>query len=182
MPRLVAPALPDGTLRSLPQPTLRIDDELCLRPWRLEDLPRGIPVACAVVVAHDRLVEIDEINPPSVPEPVGGYANGLRVTGFQRMLFISGQIPQDRRGHVPADIEEQCRLVWAHILAVLGHSGMDVQNLVKVTTYLADRAHAAANTAVRNEILGAHRPALTVIIAEIWDPAWLIEIEATAAA
>jgi 2-iminobutanoate/2-iminopropanoate deaminase len=31
-------------------------------------------------------------------------------------------------------------------------------------------------------ILGDHRPALTVIVAGIWDPAWLIEIEAIAAA
>jgi len=59
---------------------------------------------------------------------------------------------------------------------------MDVTNLVKVTTFLSDRADAAVNTAVRNDVLGTHRPALTVIMAGIWDPAWLIEIEATAAA
>ncbi|WP_243706386.1 RidA family protein [Micromonospora sp. KC721] len=59
---------------------------------------------------------------------------------------------------------------------------MDVTNLVKVTTFLSDRAYASVNTAVRNEVLGTHRPALTVTLAGIWDPAWLIEIEAIAAA
>jgi hypothetical protein len=34
---------------------------------------------------------------------------------------------------------------------------------------LSDRAYAAVNTAVCNEILGAHRPALTVILTGIWD-------------
>lgn len=59
---------------------------------------------------------------------------------------------------------------------------MDVANLVKVTTFLGDRDRATANTVVRNEILRGHRPALTVIVTGIWDPTWLIEIEAIAAA
>lgn len=127
-------------------------------------------------------VETAAINPPSVPEAVGGYVNGLEVRSAQRMLFISGQIPQDRHGRVPDGIEAQCRLVWANLTAVLRQAGMEVTNLVKVTTFLSDRAHAAINTEVRNDVLGAHRPALTVIIAGIWEPAWLIEIEAIAAA
>lgn len=66
--------------------------------------------------------------------------------------------------------------------AALTTAGMDVTNLVKVTTFLGDRRYAAVNTAVRNEMLGDPRPALTVIAAGIWDPAWLVEIEAIAAA
>jgi 2-iminobutanoate/2-iminopropanoate deaminase len=98
---------------------------------------------------------------PSVPAPIGGYANGLAVTGFQGMLFVSGQIPQDVLGQVPNDLEQQCRLVWAHILAILDHAGMDAHNLVKVTTFLADRAHSAVNTAVRTEILGGQHVPLS---------------------
>ena len=127
-------------------------------------------------------METFAINPPTVPEAVGGYVNGLDVRGAQRTLYISGQIPQDRAGQVPDGIEAQCRLVWANLTAVLHEAGMGTTNLVKVTTFLADRAHATVNTAVRNEVLGTHRPALTVILAGIWDPAWLIEIEAIAAA
>jgi enamine deaminase RidA (YjgF/YER057c/UK114 family) len=126
-------------------------------------------------------MEISAIDPSSVPVAVGGYVNGLDVRGAQRLLFISGQIPQDREGRIPDGIEDQCRLVWANLTAVLRDAGMEVTNLVKVTTFLSDRAHAAVNTAVRNEVLGAHRPALTVVLAGIWDPAWLIEIEAIAA-
>jgi len=59
------------------------------------------------------------------------------VDGAERFLFISGQIPQTRGGHVPTDIEEQCRLVWANVLAVLDAAGMSVGNLVEVTTFLS---------------------------------------------
>jgi 2-iminobutanoate/2-iminopropanoate deaminase len=117
-----------------------------------------------------------------VPEATGGYVNALQVEGASRLLFMSGQIPQTREGHVPDRIEDQCRLVWAHLTAALAAAAMDVTNLVKVTTILSDREYAAANTDIRNEVLGDHRPALTAIVAGIWDPSWLIEIEAVAAA
>jgi len=72
--------------------------------------------------------------------------------------------------------------MWANLTAVLAAADMSVGNLVKATTFLGDRAHAGVNTAVRDEVLRGHRPALTVIVAGIWDPAWLVEIEAVAAA
>ncbi|MET8076023.1 GNAT family N-acetyltransferase [Streptomyces sp. NPDC005303] len=39
MPYLTDPVLAPGTLSSRTQPTLRTDDGLLLRPWRLEDAP-----------------------------------------------------------------------------------------------------------------------------------------------
>ncbi|MEV6305258.1 RidA family protein [Actinoplanes sp. NPDC051861] len=127
-------------------------------------------------------MEINGVNPSSAPEPSGGYVNALEVVGASRLLFVSGQIPEDRDGWVPADIEQQCRLVWANVTAALHAAGLTVQNLVKVTTFLSDRQFAEVNTAVRREVLGDHQPALTVIITGIFDPAWLVEIEAVAAA
>ncbi|GAB2451299.1 RidA family protein [Nocardia tengchongensis] len=125
------------------------------------------------MVAHD---------PDSVPAAVGGYTNGLEVVGAGRLLFVSGQIPQDRVGNVPDDAAAQCRLIWANIVGTLAHAGLTVANIVKVTTYLSDRSLAAANTAVRTEVLGDHKPALTVVLAGIFNPQWLLEIEVIAAA
>lgn len=65
-------------------------------------------------------------------------------------------------------------------MLTLEETGMGVTNLVKITT-LSDREYAGMNTAVRQDFLGDHRPSLTVIITGIWDPAWLVEIEAIAA-
>jgi len=58
---------------------------------------------------------------------------------------------------------------------------MSVANLVKVTTFLSSRDFAMPNQAIRNEALGTHAPALTVIITGIFDEKWLLEIEAVAA-
>jgi 2-iminobutanoate/2-iminopropanoate deaminase len=44
------------------------------------------------------------------------------------------------------------------------------------------RAGRAENAAVRHEVLGGHSPALTIVITGIFDEAWLLEIEAVAAA
>jgi enamine deaminase RidA (YjgF/YER057c/UK114 family) len=82
---------------------------------------------------------------------------------------------------VPDTFEAQCRQVWANIDRILADAGMERRDLVKVTTFLSDRKYREENSRIRREILGEHLPALTVIIADIYDPAWLLEIEATAA-
>ncbi len=121
-------------------------------------------------------------DPRDAPEAAGGYTHGLSVRGARELLFISGQIPEDRRGVVPDSFEDQCRIVWRHIDVTLDAAGLTLRNLVKVTTYLSSREFAAANSAIRQELLGDHRVALTVVVAKIFDPLWLLEIEAIAAA
>jgi 2-iminobutanoate/2-iminopropanoate deaminase len=59
---------------------------------------------------------------------------------------------------------------------------MTMANLVKVTTFLSSRDFNMTNREVRKEVLGAHSPALTVIITGIFDEKWLLEIEAVAVA
>ncbi len=120
--------------------------------------------------------------PDSVPAPVGNYSLGLEVPAGARLLFISGQIPETLNGEVPPVFEDQCNLVWDHILSILRSAGMSAANLVKVTTFLTDCEHATANSRIRRERLGSHAPALTVMVAQTLDPCWLLEIEALAAA
>ncbi len=120
-------------------------------------------------------------DPSSVPAAQGGYTHGLEVAHPSRWLVVSGQVPEGADGVVPPSAEEQCRVIWDHITAVLADATMSVTDIVKVTTYLGSRDVAAANSEVRREVLGDHRPALTVVVAEICDPAWLLEIEVLAA-
>ena len=115
------------------------------------------------------------------PQP-RSYAQGALLTGFDRVLFVSGQVPEASDGTVPEGFDEQCRLAWHNVLAVLGKAGMTERNLVKVTVFLSDRRYREANARIRHEILGDHEPALTIIITGIYDESWLLEIEATAAA
>jgi enamine deaminase RidA (YjgF/YER057c/UK114 family) len=117
---------------------------------------------------------------PLDPQP-GSYAMGTVVDAPARWLYVSGQVPEDASG-VPAEFADQARLAWRNVLSVLEKGGMTVANLVKVTIFLADRRYRAANAEVRQEVLGDHSPALTIIITGIWDESWLLEIEAVAAA
>jgi 2-iminobutanoate/2-iminopropanoate deaminase len=122
------------------------------------------------------------INAPQAPQPHGGYAQAVEVTGASRWLYISGQIPVSAEGEVPASFAEQARLVWRNLLAQLEAADMRIENLVKVTTFLASREHALQYRSIRQEFLGPLTPALTVIITGIFDEAWLLEVEAVAAA
>lgn len=110
------------------------------------------------------------------------YAQGALVADASQILYLSGQVPETPDGGVPEGFDEQCRLVWRNLLAVLGQAGMSARNLAKVTVFLADREHREANARIRHEVLGDHHPALTVIITGIFESAWLLEIEATAVA
>lgn len=124
---------------------------------------------------------IQPIDPAALPAPTGNYTHGTLVTGARRMVFVSGQVPwADEAGNVPEDFDTQCRLVWRNVLAVLAEAGMGVENLAKVTTYLADRRYREANARIRQEVLGAHRAAFTAIITDIYAEEWLLEIEAIA--
>lgn len=110
------------------------------------------------------------------------YAQAFLVERPSRLLFISGQVPADAEGKVPARFEDQCRRAWRNVEAQLVAAGMTLTDLIKITVFLSDRHYRAANAAVRKEVLGAHAPALTIIITGIYDEEWLLEIEAIAAA
>jgi len=124
---------------------------------------------------------IEPINAPDAPPASGGYAQSVRVSGIEELVFVSGQIPVDTDGGVPATFGEQCRLVWHNVEAQLRAAGLGLANVVKVTTFLGDRANAQENSAIRQEVLAGVTPALTIIVAGIYDPAWLLEIEVIAA-
>jgi len=115
--------------------------------------------------------------------PTGNtYAQASQVTGATRWLFISGQVPASEHGAVPEAYADQYRLAWRNVEAQLLAADMTFDNLVKVTIFLSDRSLIAKSAGLRREILGERSPALTIIIAGIYDSAWLLEIEAVAAA
>ncbi|WGF87152.1 RidA family protein [Marinivivus vitaminiproducens] len=122
------------------------------------------------------------LSAPDAPMPAGGYAQAVELAGASRLVFVSGQIPVKADGSVPATFAEQCRTAWANVEAQLRAAGMTFDNLVKVTIFLADRRFALENREVRRSVLGDRTPAMTVVIATIFDEAWLLEIEAIAAA
>lgn len=116
------------------------------------------------------------------PPVQGSYPQAAEVAGATRWLYLSGQIPVAPDGSLAVDFTGQCRQVWANVETQLHAAGMTLDNLVKVTTFLASRDHALENRQVRLEVLAGRQPALTVIVTGIFDESWLVEIEAVAAA
>jgi len=119
---------------------------------------------------------IRPINPNSI-----AHAGACEVAAGSRLLFISGQVPEEPDGSVPDGFEAQCEQAWRNIIAVLAAAGLGVEHLVKINTFLTDRSQVVANRAIRRKMLGGNEPASTVMIAETVDGKWLLEIEAIAA-
>lgn len=109
-------------------------------------------------------------------------ANAFEVQGASRLLWISAQPPEGADGSVPGDFQGQCRLVWSRIESQLQAAGMGLKHVVKLTIFLRERRYAVDDATIRHDLLGAHRPASSVVIADLFDPRWLLEIEAMAAA
>lgn len=82
---------------------------------------------------------------------------------------------------MPDGFEAQCEQAWRNVKEVLAAAGLGVEHLVKVTTFLTDRAQLVTNRTIRRAMLADHQPALTVVIVETVDSKWLLEIEAIAA-
>lgn len=116
------------------------------------------------------------------PSPDIAFAEACEVSGFQRLLFISGQVPADENGAVPPDYPSQYRLAWANVEKRLEAAGMSFDNLVKATIFLSDRSLIAQSAGLRASILGERCPGITIVLTGIYDEAWLLEIEAVAAA
>ena len=110
------------------------------------------------------------------------FAHATRVTNVTGWLFVSGQVgADDNYENPPTTFKEQARLAWKNVDCRRQAGGFKLTDIAKVTTYLADRKHRGDNFDVRCEVLGSHRPAITIIAADIYDHAWLLEVEVIAA-
>jgi enamine deaminase RidA (YjgF/YER057c/UK114 family) len=129
-----------------------------------------------------RMANIVSHNPPGVFPPYAGYAHAVEVPPGARTLFISGLNGYELDGTtMPADFAAQARLVWRHLGTLLSAADMSYDDLVSLRFFLASPADDPANVAIIKEHLGDHRSCRTVVVQQLLEPEWLIEIEAIAA-
>jgi enamine deaminase RidA (YjgF/YER057c/UK114 family) len=127
-------------------------------------------------------VTVRAFNPRSVAGPFGTYSHGMEVRPPVRMLFGAGQTGVDDDGRIGVGIEEQAQLTWRNIREVLAGAGMEISDIVQLTMYLLHREDLPTARAVREEVLGDHRPASTLVyVAGLANPDWLIEVDFVAA-
>jgi len=115
--------------------------------------------------------------------PLGAYSHGIEVAKECRWVFVSGQLGIAPDGALAESAEAQADLAWANVLRVLAAGGMGVADLVKVTSFVVDRALIPAVRAARLKYMpGPDFPATTfLVVAGLARPEFLVEIEAVAA-
>ena len=122
-------------------------------------------------------------NPVSIAPPFSPYSHGVELPPGKRVLFASGQVGVAPDGSTPPDPLAQNRQAWDNILAILGDAGMGVGDLVRINAYVTTVEAQTAFREVRNEVIGDHRPASTLIrVAGLASDDWSVEIEVVAAA
>lgn len=129
---------------------------------------------------------IDEVRPEHLAPPAAKYAHAVRVEGPATMVFTSGVVPTMPDGTVPSSLEGQARCVWANLIEILRASGLGISDVVSITTYVVAReslsADLAAVMAVRDEVMGDHRAASTLVtVPALARPEWSMEIALVAA-
>jgi 2-iminobutanoate/2-iminopropanoate deaminase len=121
-------------------------------------------------------------NPESVFPPYANYAHAVEVPPGARTLYVSGLNGYEMDGRTMApEFEAQARLVWQHLGAALEAGGMTYADLVQLRFYLASAEDDPTNVALIREHLGDHVACRTVVVQQLLEPKWRVEIEAVAA-
>jgi enamine deaminase RidA (YjgF/YER057c/UK114 family) len=111
-------------------------------------------------------------------EPVVGFSRAI-VAGDH--VFVSGTAPVMADGAPPPDdVYEQARRCLEIIVDALSEAGARPDDVVRTRTFLTsadDWEHAARAHA---EVFADVRPASTMVVANLLDPRWKVEIEAEA--
>jgi 2-iminobutanoate/2-iminopropanoate deaminase len=123
-----------------------------------------------------------DINAADAPAPAGQHTQAVKVTGASRTLYLSGQVGIAADGSVPHDAEGQCTLAWRNMQAQLRVAGMEIENLVKIATIVRNPDDIPAIRSGRAVVLGTHKPASTLIVGGLNNPAWKVEVEGIAVA
>jgi 2-iminobutanoate/2-iminopropanoate deaminase len=121
------------------------------------------------------------ISTQDAPAAIGPYSQAVRAGD---LIFLSGQLPVDPASGqmVEGDMAAMTRQIFANISAVLAAAGSSLENIAKVTVFLADMGDFAAMNAAYAEFFPAAPPARsTVQVARLPKDA-RIEIEVIAQA
>ena len=120
------------------------------------------------------------ISTDAAPVARGHYSQAIVHDG---LVYVAGQLPI-----VPGDpdvrlegFEAQARQVIRNVAAILEAAGSGTDRILRATVYIADVAHWPAFNAIYAEMLGAHKPARTVVPVAHLHYGYLVEMDAIAA-
>lgn len=128
------------------------------------------------------VMDLIPVLPEGVAPPAAHYAHGVLTEGPRRLLHTSGVVPVGPDGVVPEGIAAQAQVVWSNLALILDEAGLGVTDVVSVTTYVVPGQDLAPVMAARDRALGGHLAASTlVVVAELAQPSWKLEVALVAA-
>jgi len=109
-----------------------------------------------------------------------GYSHAAKAGNT---LYIAGQVAQDLDGNLvgKGDLESQVRQVYLNLKNIMEEAGGNLNNIVKMTTFLTHYNYIETYRSVRNEYFSEPCPPNTLVIIEsLALPDFMIEVEAVA--
>jgi len=120
------------------------------------------------------------IRAKGLAEPISHYSDAVRAGNT---VYVAGQGAVDEQGGLvgPGDVVAQTRKVLDNMKLALAAAGATLDDVVKVTVYLANVDDRPKINEVRKTYFGANKPASTLIeISRFAIEGMLVEIEAVA--
>jgi len=116
-----------------------------------------------------------------------GMNHAIEVKGGERTLYLSGQTASAPDGSAmhAGDLVAQFRAAWENLKAALAEAGMAPTDVVRMNIYTTDVDLFMAKAEEIVPIFGADgvQPVSTLLgVSRLYDPAIMVELEATAVA
>jgi 2-iminobutanoate/2-iminopropanoate deaminase len=125
------------------------------------------------------MTALQGIAPVDAAPAKGPYSPGMRAGN---LLFVSGQIAigPDGSSLAHADLATQTRQCLANLRAVLDAGGATLQQVAKVTVYMAEPEGWPVFNPIYAEFFGAHKPARAVVPVAAFPGDFKVEVDAIA--
>lgn len=123
---------------------------------------------------------ITHINPPEL-HTSPAFSQGTIIAEAGRTLYVGGQNGTDSQGRITGNTAAQAVRALRNVLSVLAATGAGVDDVAKLTIYLAADADLNAAFTATGETWGHHPTAITVLrVAGLARRDALVEIDAIA--
>lgn len=123
---------------------------------------------------------VETSTPAGTPTPIGPYNHIAKVGPFITIGGTAGFDPQTGQ-LAGADVASQTRQILRSFAVMLASVGSDLDHALHINIFLKEMADFAAMNEAYVEMMGAHRPARTVIgVNELPKPALRLTMNMTA--
>ena len=120
---------------------------------------------------------VEVVHPEGIAVPLGHLSNATRAGN---RLYLAGLVALDEAGEVvgKGSIRQQTLHICRSIEQICSQHGASLAAVARCLVFITDRAEYAEYDAAFGEVFGKHKPARATVIADLVNPAFLVEIVA----